>query len=862
MSKTKENKKHNSSLKESSIKSTVLKEDKIDVLEDNLHEEKELTSEVCFDINNDNLFSSNSVDSIVKMLIKQSDCTEDLVHLIKSSVNKNNLTIKKLCEVFTQLHFKDDENMFNYEVDALVHLSESNLRQERIITVKMIVYYLREDFKRNCAQNKDFFDIYVENVILTRSRDVDSSIRKECLGFLEGIVDVLHKNRKKHGNKDDCGKLKNLKNNLDTQSNIFDKKFTKILYNLLFDTNEGVRKKALKVLYKYMGKKNSFDNGFLFNSKESINKLMNINNENVLKMFLNYLKAKKNDPDSAKLFTNDSLVEYLRKHFKLKNTEENVENTTILKLMLSTKRLLIVTLTKCTNANILSFNTLNKVLEIFIKNKIDFSCISGVYGILDVCAMINDEENYENIVEFLTYESNKEKTNINRLFTGHKNISENFLLNVTGDVFANKILFNALNKFKNNNNVLKAFCALISNVFNGVNKENDFFSHTETIENILQLFSTRIRNTDEYVFLLKKLVEVGFDNFKKYVGEVNDKILLIKHFNPVEINYNTFNSFNEVLYKIMWEMKDKNYQNIKMIIKKVKENLNEDINSSKNNKNSSFNENDNELIFNIKTPLSTNKNGISTTISFCELIDDILLKNNIKINHLENTNVLVNDNQIENDTNKTFDDDLNASIKINTIMINLCDFITWYIRLNLNVFVSNIFNAIRLYNLHYFKMEEDILYDFIITNILKRPDLLSNENSKEKMSNTNVSLSIFTLCEILKDNSLILYFYLSRNIPIENKLSKILCKNIKKNATGKKIFSKYELFDVFKQFIADYTHLDCLVPFISCLTINECIIIDGMIRNNLSYDESSKNQFKNSLMKKISKVEKESIIEI
>ena len=237
MSKTKENNIYNSTVKESSIKSTVIKDEISNVLEDHLHEEKEVTSEVCFDINNDNLFSSNSIDSITKMLLKQSDCTEDLVHLIKSSVNKNNLTIKKLCEVFAQLHFKDNENLLNYEVDALVKLSESNLRQERIIAVKMIVYYLKEDFKRNLAQNKDLFDIYVENVILTRSRDVDSSIRKECLGFLEGIVDVLHKNRKDKTEKSVSSK----------QSNIFDKKFTKILYNLLFDANEGVRKKAFKV---------------------------------------------------------------------------------------------------------------------------------------------------------------------------------------------------------------------------------------------------------------------------------------------------------------------------------------------------------------------------------------------------------------------------------------------------------------------------------------------------------------------------------------------------------------------------------------------------------------------------------------
>lgn len=163
---------------------------------------------------NENLLNLYSVSSIISMFSQETDCTEKLLLLIKQ--NPNNI---KVIDIFSAVN--------NYDINEVVKETESENRSNRINFVKVIIRSLTS--KSNI--HKYFENIFVEQIINVRYRDIDYRIRYLVLYYIEYFL-----NREKVFNK---------------QSTINENMmYIKIIVNLLFDSAQIVRKKASKIYFK------------------------------------------------------------------------------------------------------------------------------------------------------------------------------------------------------------------------------------------------------------------------------------------------------------------------------------------------------------------------------------------------------------------------------------------------------------------------------------------------------------------------------------------------------------------------------------------------------------------------------------
>lgn len=163
---------------------------------------------------NENLLNLYSVSSIISMFSQETDCTEKLLLLIKQ--NPNNI---KVIDIFSAVN--------NYDINEVVKETESENRSNRLNFVKVIIRSLTS--KSNI--HKYFENIFVEQIINVRYRDIDYRIRYLVLYYIEYFL-----NREKVFNK---------------QSTINENMmYIKIIVNLLFDSTQIVRKKASKIYFK------------------------------------------------------------------------------------------------------------------------------------------------------------------------------------------------------------------------------------------------------------------------------------------------------------------------------------------------------------------------------------------------------------------------------------------------------------------------------------------------------------------------------------------------------------------------------------------------------------------------------------
>lgn len=163
---------------------------------------------------NENLLNLYSVSSIISMFSQETDCTEKLLLLIRQ--NPNNI---KVIDIFSAVN--------NYDINEVVKETESENRSNRINFVKVIIRSLTS--KSNI--HKYFENIFVEQIINVRYRDIDYRIRYLVLYYIEYFL-----NREKVFNK---------------QSTINENMmYIKIIVNLLFDSAQIVRKKASKIYFK------------------------------------------------------------------------------------------------------------------------------------------------------------------------------------------------------------------------------------------------------------------------------------------------------------------------------------------------------------------------------------------------------------------------------------------------------------------------------------------------------------------------------------------------------------------------------------------------------------------------------------
>ena len=163
---------------------------------------------------NENLLNLYSVSSIISMFSQETDCTEKLLLLIRQ--NPNNI---KVIDIFSAVN--------NYDINEVVKETESENRSNRLNFVKVIIRSLTS--KSNI--HKYFENIFVEQIINVRYRDIDYRIRYLILYYIEYFL-----NREKVFNK---------------QSTINENMmYIKIIVNLLFDSAQIVRKKASKIYFK------------------------------------------------------------------------------------------------------------------------------------------------------------------------------------------------------------------------------------------------------------------------------------------------------------------------------------------------------------------------------------------------------------------------------------------------------------------------------------------------------------------------------------------------------------------------------------------------------------------------------------
>lgn len=163
---------------------------------------------------NENLLNLYSISSIITMFSRETDCTEKLLLLIKQ--NPNNF---KVIDIFSAVN--------NYDISEIIKETESENRNNRVNFIKVIVRSLTS--KSN--SHKYFENIFIEQVINIRYRDIDYRIRYLVLYYIEYFLNQE--------------KLFNKKSTINENM-----VYVKIIMNLLFDSAQMVRKKASKIYFK------------------------------------------------------------------------------------------------------------------------------------------------------------------------------------------------------------------------------------------------------------------------------------------------------------------------------------------------------------------------------------------------------------------------------------------------------------------------------------------------------------------------------------------------------------------------------------------------------------------------------------
>ncbi|KAL6121908.1 hypothetical protein NUSPORA_01119 [Nucleospora cyclopteri] len=162
------------------------------------------TNAIVSDEINLSLFNSHSTSSIINIFQSLPDSSQKLISLIKecSIECMTHASLNKLNEVFISLE--------NYNPEELLQLTASNIRGERSMACRLVFNRMIQEIK----QEPSTFAIsqWLDDIVKARYRDVDFSIRILTL-------------------------------NLISETN----KHLNYAYELVFDANESVRKRALKV---------------------------------------------------------------------------------------------------------------------------------------------------------------------------------------------------------------------------------------------------------------------------------------------------------------------------------------------------------------------------------------------------------------------------------------------------------------------------------------------------------------------------------------------------------------------------------------------------------------------------------------
>lgn len=721
-------------------------------------------TEISFNINNNNnnvdiLFDSSSVSNVIATFTELPDCTVNLVDLFKSISNNNtNKYLTKLSEVFNALSNKEE---LNYDVDEIVRLSESNIRQERIVVVKIVVLFMVQNISNtfNNLQN-----IFMENVILVRARDVDGNIRKEIVGYIEKVVKTKSKKGKKRDKKKDSDILN------DNDLNI--KTLMKITYDLIFDTNEAVRKKALTAYYAYL----CYD--VTTHNSNNVSKLLNIHSETVLKILIKLCQSNK--------VKKEELVRYLCRF----NGKENKNSK-----------------------NIYSITTRKQVLKLIGDASLD---------ITDTVALLNN-----NSISLILLNNIYTISNITECIKNNNSIIDilpHILLNV-----------NNIDKIVALINLVKHDEKALGGVLGSLVERKYVIEEVELIKEMMDVISNVIKNSknivllDNYMKVPRKIFSDTNVLLDKYMEIAPNKVVVLKYFN---IEVDEYKNMVEVLYKMMWEIKEKRFHAVREYVEKLegkkeeKEVTQENVTNIENNENNNVgtelleaDKNKRERKFNTSN-ISLDKTDCGDIISFYEFIRDQLKK----INSSEKEN---NDKRINNDKNTTNSmvnleiDSENIYYALNTVKT----FLHSYITKHMEIFTEdNPRNTVRLLNCEIIDKKYE-KYGEILTKVI---DSVSNA------------------CDLIDNKVLLFEYYLQNNL----KLNKTLITSI----TSKKYSKQHAtLYSVIKNNI-NYAHINDISGITNVISINECIVLESML------DNAKGKVFREKLLKKISK--EENMIEI
>ncbi len=187
----------------------------------------------------ENLLSTHTVTSIIDLYKNKQDCTDDLVNLIKSNIDKQ----KKLLEIFKKVE--------NYNLSELLELSNDKIRNYRHIVTYLFLS------KSLVSTDMEFLEIIFENIVFSRINDVDSSIKILVIRFLG-----------------------------DLKSDYREDEVIKALFSSLNSKNDNIRKKSIQALHKKWKystvsvTKGSVSNDNKIISSNNDNKIISSNNEN------------------------------------------------------------------------------------------------------------------------------------------------------------------------------------------------------------------------------------------------------------------------------------------------------------------------------------------------------------------------------------------------------------------------------------------------------------------------------------------------------------------------------------------------------------------------------------------------------